>query len=110
MRAKVTKEFKGRRDNEAVTTTFHEGDEIEGDLARVAVENKWASEITRKARAGDILAWGLFASYIWRWLEHGTKNMRAQPHIFPTYRSMKKRFRSRMGRAVRKAVKKVAEK
>lgn len=66
--------------------------------------------VTRKARAGDILAWGLFASYIWRWLEHGTKNMRAQPHIFPTYRSMKKRFRSRMGRAVRKAVKKVAEK
>lgn len=53
MRAKVTQEFKGRRDNEAVTTTFHEGDEIEGDLARVAVENKWASEIKLAAKKAD---------------------------------------------------------
>jgi HK97 gp10 family phage protein len=63
---------------------------------------------TRTARAIETLAWGVFALYIWRYLEFGTKNMRKQPHIFGTYRSYRSRIKGRMGRAVRKAVKQVA--
>lgn len=51
MRAKVTKSFKGRRDHEAATSTIAVGDEIEGDLARVAVREKWAEEVRDKAPA-----------------------------------------------------------
>jgi len=49
MRAKVTKEFKGRRDHESVTRTIAVGEEIDGDLAKVAVREKWAEEIREKA-------------------------------------------------------------
>jgi len=44
MKAKVTKEFNGRPDNEALTQPFKVGDIVEGDLARVAIDNKWAEE------------------------------------------------------------------
>ena len=86
----------------------------------------------------DPNAWGIFANYIWRFLEYGTKahiikpkrtkrlvfetsdgetvsasqvkhpGQTARPHIFPTYRAMRKRVRSRVTRAINKAVKKVA--
>lgn len=45
MKAKVIIEFKGRPDSEALTRTIAKGDTIEGDLAEVAVRNKWAAEI-----------------------------------------------------------------
>lgn len=64
---------------------------------------------TRSARAIDTLAWGVFALYIWRYLEFGTKKMAKRPHIFGTYRSYRKRIASRMGREIRKAVKQVAK-
>lgn len=37
-KAIVTKPFKGRPDNSPQTRQYNKGDEIEGDLARVAVE------------------------------------------------------------------------
>lgn len=49
MKAKVTTAFPGRPDDEVLTRTIAEGEEIEGDLARVACENKWAKEIKAKA-------------------------------------------------------------
>lgn len=88
----------------------------------------------------DPNAWGIFADFIWRFIEYGTKahiikaknakrlvfslddgttvgtpqvrhpGQAAQPHIFPTYRAMRKRIRSRVTRAINKAVKKVAGK
>ncbi|OJU12749.1 MAG: hypothetical protein BGN85_08780 [Alphaproteobacteria bacterium 64-11] len=45
MQAKVIREFKGRQDHEAVTRTFRKDDIIEGELATVAVREKWAIEI-----------------------------------------------------------------
>lgn len=39
------------------------------------------------------------------WIEHGTQAMQAQPHFFPTYRSMRRRLKSRLSRAVGKAIK-----
>ncbi len=85
----------------------------------------------------DKNAWGIFAWFTWRFLEFGTKAhaaraprrnrnyrrtyvltrayrahaaTRAFPHIFPTYRAMRKKIRRRMAMAVNKAVRKVASK
>ncbi|WAX93194.1 HK97 gp10 family phage protein [Aminobacter sp. NyZ550] len=54
----------------------------------------------------DPNATGIFADYIWRFLEFGTVKMAAQPHIFPTYRAMKKRIRRKVAGAINKAVRK----
>lgn len=82
----------------------------------------------------DPNAWGIFASFIWRFLEFGTRphvikaknkpnlvfniagkrvvtkqvvhpGNKAFPHIFPTYRAMKKRIRRRVANAINKAIK-----
>lgn len=58
----------------------------------------------------DPNATGVFADYIWRFLEFGTVKMAKRPHIFPTYRQERPRIRRRMAAAVRKAVKKVKTK
>lgn len=58
----------------------------------------------------DPNATGVFADYIWRFLEFSTVKMAKRPHIFPTYRQERPRIRRRMAAAVRKAVKKVKTK
>ena len=50
-------------------------------------------------------AWGIFASWIWHFLEFGTVDTTAQPHMLPTMRLLQKRIRGRLRRAVNKAVK-----
>lgn len=81
----------------------------------------------------DPNAWGIFADFLWRFLEFGTAphaikakrkpnlvftaggkkivtkqvnhpGIAKQPHIFPTYRSMRKRILRRMSTAIRKAI------
>ncbi|WP_454002947.1 HK97 gp10 family phage protein [Afipia felis] len=83
----------------------------------------------------DPNAWGIVALYIWRFIEFGARphtirpkkkpllafrigdrlvragqvnhpGMKARPHIFPTYRAMKKRIRRRVAAAINKAIKK----
>lgn len=54
----------------------------------------------------DKNAVGIFAKFTWRWLEHGTVNMTARPHIFPTWRAYRKTARRKMAAAVNKAVRK----
>lgn len=66
----------------------------------------------------DKNATGVFADYLWRWLEFGTGprvqsstgrrtgKMPAQPHIFPTFRAMRKRIRRKVAGAINKAVRK----
>jgi len=58
----------------------------------------------------DPNATGVFADYIWRFLEFGTVKMAKRPHIFPTYRQEKPKIRRKMAAAVRKAVKKAKSK
>ena len=83
-------------------------------------------------------AWGIFAKYIWRFLEFGTSagryrvrvgsrksdvkqhktrgrfsyrthpGNRAQPHIWPAYRVIKRRMMSRITRTINKAIKRAA--
>lgn len=58
----------------------------------------------------DPNATGVFADFIWRFLEFGTVKMVKRPHIFPTWRQERKRVRRNMAAAVRKAVKKAKSK
>lgn len=58
----------------------------------------------------DPNATGVFADYIWRFLEFGTVKMRKYPHIFPTYRQERPKIRRKMAAAVRKAINKVKSK
>ena len=62
------------------------------------------------ANTKDPNATGVFADYIWRFLEFGTVKMAKRPHIFPTYRQEKPKIRRKMAAAVRKAVKRVKSK
>lgn len=50
LKVKVTKPFHGRQDGEASARLVAFGDVIEGDLARVALENKWAEEVKEPSR------------------------------------------------------------
>lgn len=58
----------------------------------------------------DPNATGIFAEFIWRFLEFGTVKMSARPHIFPTYRAYRKKLRRRMANAVNRAVRKARKK
>lgn len=70
-----------------------------------------------KGRTKDRNATGVFAEYIWRFLEYGTKERfhrngksvgkgPRMPHIFPTYRAQKKAIRRKVANAVNRAVRK----
>lgn len=59
-----------------------------------------------KGQTKDPNATGVYAEFIWRFLEFGTVKMPARPHIFPTYRAYKKKLRRKMAGAVNKAVRK----
>lgn len=48
-KAKVTKEFDGKPDDEIVSRTIAVGEVIDGDLAKVAIEQKWASPVGGKS-------------------------------------------------------------
>ncbi|EXL08613.1 HK97-gp10 family putative phage morphogenesis protein [Aquamicrobium defluvii] len=70
----------------------------------------------------DKSATGVFASFLWRWLEFGTGprvvkktgkssgQMEAQPHIFPTYRQHQKRIRRKVANAINRAVRRMRKK
>lgn len=51
MKATVTREFPGRPDREIKTRTIAVGEEIDGELAEVAVAEGWAKEISDKPAA-----------------------------------------------------------
>ena len=58
------------------------------------------------AQTKDKNATGLYANYIWRFLEFGTVYMTARPHILPAYRAKRKAVRRAMHAAVNRAVRK----
>ena len=61
---------------------------------------------TSGSNSVDPTAVGLFAPYIWAWLEFGTVKMTRRPHIYPTYRAWRPLMRRSMTAVVNKAVKK----
>lgn len=64
--------------------------------------NEVDSEFTITIYAGNSEA------YYARWVEFGTQKMAAQPYFYPSYRALRRRSKSRVTRAVTKAIKKVA--
>lgn len=54
MKATVVKAFPGRPDREVMTRQIAVGEEIEGDLADVAVCNGWAEEVSDGEGAADL--------------------------------------------------------
>lgn len=77
-------------------------------LANRPSERAVGSSINNETK--DPNATGVFADFIWRFLEFGTVNMRKRPHIFPTYRQERPKIRRNMAAAVRKAVKRIKSK
>ena len=73
---------------------------LEADLLR----NRKAASIGGGRKSKDPNATGVFGEFIWRFLEFGTVNQPAQPHIFPTYRASKKAIRRGMRRALKNAI------
>ena len=73
-----------------------------------------------QTKSKDPDAAGVYAEYIWRFLEFGTKphvnkgaapgtqhpGTAKQPHVFPTWRAMQKKARRKINAAVNKAVRK----
>jgi HK97 gp10 family phage protein len=65
----------------------------------VVVSGKADPDLTASVVAGDEKAW--YAALV----EHGTVRTRAQPHLFPAYRALKRAIRARLNRAYRDAAK-----
>lgn len=59
-----------------------------------------------RGQTKDPNATGVFAEFIWRFLEFGTVKMARQPHVYPTFRAYRKTMRRKMAGAVNKAVRK----
>lgn len=55
-KAIVTEAFPGARDGEFTVTQFAVGDAIEGDIADVAIANKWAKNASEKEFAAAVAA------------------------------------------------------
>ncbi len=70
------------------------------------IANRPHQEFTGIRETKDKNATGVFAKFTWRFLEFGTVNMAARPHIFPTWRAYRKTARRKMAAAVNKAVRK----
>lgn len=58
MKAIVEKSFEGAPDGELYPRPFKKGDEVTGDLARVAVQEKWAREVKEQAAKSATLDLG----------------------------------------------------
>ncbi|PLW76806.1 HK97 gp10 family phage protein [Cohaesibacter celericrescens] len=94
------------------------------------VSGDYADSINAKEieDASGVPKWGVFADWVWRFIEFGTRSGRrgtranvngrdrrvyrshpgnpAQPHLWPAFRAMKRRLKGRTTRSINKAVKK----
>lgn len=68
------------------------------------IGNRPHQELMGIRETKDKNATAVFAKFTWRFLEFGTVNMTARPHIFPTWRAYRKTARRKMAAAVNKAV------
>ncbi len=69
------------------------------------------SMVLAEANFGDLSVTvfaGNHKAFYARWVEFGTVKMKAEPYFFVSYRTVRKRAKSRISRATTKAAKKVA--
>jgi HK97 gp10 family phage protein len=84
---------------------------IQADLLANRPRQRAAGDGASNSNTKDPNATGVFADFIWRFLEFGTVKMPTKrPHIYPTYRQERPRIRRKMAAAVRKAVNRVKSK
>jgi HK97 gp10 family phage protein len=69
-----------------------------GELRESIKKEDGPHELSIHVEAGDERA------FYARWVEFGTLRTPASPYFFPAYRSLRRRIRGRISRAVRKAV------
>lgn len=50
------------------------------------------------------IAYGIFADWIWHFIEFGTIHSPAKPHLFPAQRLLRKRIAGRVKRAMKRAL------
>lgn len=100
----VARELAGRIRARAPRRTGRYAASIFGD--RIAGQAGKQSLIGLRGQTKDPNATGIFAEFVWRFLEFGTIHAPARPHIFPTYRAYKKTARRKVAGAVNKAVRK----
>lgn len=82
---------------------------LRDDEVRSTVRGFFGGE--KAAHAVGTMTWGIFAKWYWLWIEFGTKNgVSARPHMLPAYRSLRRRVKTRISRAMGKAIKRVANK
>lgn len=95
--------------DEMVALAMNYAPEKDGDLKR-SIGWGWGSAtagiLGRAASLRAIVFAGDDTAFYARWVEFGTKQgRRAQPFFFPAYRLLRKRIRSRLSRAMTKAIK-----
>ncbi|GEC15157.1 HK97 gp10 family phage protein [Nitrobacter winogradskyi] len=78
--------------------------DYKGSIEADRIGNRPHQELTGIRETKDKNATAVFAKFTWRFLEFGTVNMTARPHIFPTWRAYRKTARRKMAAAVNKAV------
>lgn len=100
----VARELASRIASRAPVRTGDYRSSIQGD--RLSNRPGKQSAIGLKGNTTDRNATGIFAEFIWRFIEFGTVNMPARPHIYPTYRAFKKTARRKVAGAVNKAIRK----
>ena len=104
----VARELAGRITARAPRRTGRYAASIYGD--RIAGKTAKQGLVGLKGQTKDPNATGIFADFVWRFLEFGTVHMPARPHIYPTYRAYKKTARRKVAGAVNKAVRKAKRK
>jgi len=109
--------------DKAQQKSAHEFVAVASQLAPVGMTGDYAASINAKPVSGELAAetrsfslgvvkagtqigsaWGIFADWIWHFVEFGTVKTVARPHMLPAQRLLKKRILGRMRRAVNKAI------
>lgn len=83
-----------------------------------SIEAKRLADVSSTQRGKNVIATqtkdknavAIVADFYWRFLEFGTANAPAQPHIFPTYRASRREIRRIIATVVNSGVKKAAKK
>lgn len=78
----------------------------DGDL-RASIDYRKRDFLQQQDQLGGFVVAGNEKAFYARMVEFGTPEQAAQPYFYPTYRSFRRRMKSRRTRAVRKAIKSV---
>jgi hypothetical protein len=79
---------------------------INGRVLDADDKGKAAVPVGMNSGTTDPYATGIYAEFIWHWIEFGVRGSPARPHIFPTYRAERKYFKRKLQAVLRKGLRK----